>query len=319
MATQTTGVINSGTGALATKPQAFYDRTLLEVRRLRTFYNKNWAQSRPMPKRAGDTINFRKITALDAITTPLTEGVTPSGNSASLTSITATTDQYGDFIEFSDLVDIQQVDDVLKAYVAEQGFQANESLDTLTREELNAGSNVFYANGKTARNLLAAGDIATLTDFRKIVLQMKKDHVRGAEGGRYVALLTPDTAFDIQTDPDFEKMMQFSMNGQPLQEGKIADMFNIRFVEDLNGKTFAAASSDGKDVHASIVLGNQAYGITTIQGEGDIKAIYKALGSSGTSDPLNQRQTVGWKVNAFVAKRLDETAIGRLECVPSQA
>jgi hypothetical protein len=59
--------------------------------------------------------------------------------------------------------------------------------------------------------------------------------------------------------------------------------------------------------------------VTKINGEGDAKVIVKALGSSGVADPLNQRQSIGWKINAFVAKRLEETAIARLESVPSNA
>ena len=93
--TQTTGVINTGSGAVATKPAAFYDKVLLKTLRARSFNHSAFAQSRPMPKNAGDTINFRKIGVLAPATTPLTEGVTPDGNSATVTGISATTAQYG--------------------------------------------------------------------------------------------------------------------------------------------------------------------------------------------------------------------------------
>jgi N4-gp56 family major capsid protein len=95
MATQTTATINTGTGALATKPAAFYDKVLLKTLRARSFNHAAFAQSRPMPKRAGDTINFRQIGVLAPATTPLTEGVTPTGNSATVTAISASTKQYG--------------------------------------------------------------------------------------------------------------------------------------------------------------------------------------------------------------------------------
>jgi N4-gp56 family major capsid protein len=93
--TQTTGVINTGSGALATKPAAFYDKVLLKTLRARSFNHAAFAQQRPMPSKSGDTINFRKIGVLAPATTPLTEGVTPDGNTATVTAISATTKQYG--------------------------------------------------------------------------------------------------------------------------------------------------------------------------------------------------------------------------------
>jgi N4-gp56 family major capsid protein len=318
MAINTTATVNTGTGALATKPQAFYDKVLLEVRRQRSFYHRQLAQTRPMPKNSGDTINFRKINKLNVATTPLTEGVTPSSDNASITAISATTKQYGSFMEFSDVVDFQQIDPILKEYALEQANQANETLDVLTRDELAGGSNVFYAGGRVSRATLAAGDKPTLKDFRKIVLSMKKNHVKPALNGQFVAIISPAVAFDLLDDPDFIKIMDYGNMNKPLLENEVGKAYGITFVEQVNAKDFAGAGAAGANVHASIVLGNQAFGTVNISGEGDIKTIVKPLGSSGSLDPLNQRQTIAWKVNAFVAKRLDETAIARYESVPTQ-
>src|SRR5690554_1266984 len=85
----TTQTVNTGTGSVATKPQAYYDRLMLELLVQSDFYHSKFAQERPMPKRYGDTINFRKITKLTPSLEPLTEGVTPDGLQASLTAISA--------------------------------------------------------------------------------------------------------------------------------------------------------------------------------------------------------------------------------------
>lgn len=315
----TTETINTGTGSVATKPAAFYDKVLLEVRRQRSFYHQKLAQKRPMPKNAGDTINFRKIQKLEPALTPLTEGVTPDGSEAKIFAISATTKQYGDYMLFTDVVDFQQIDPILTEYTVEQGHQANETLDILTRDELAGGSTVFYENGKTSRSELAAGDKPTIDTFRKAILRMKKDHVRPALDGKYVAIISPEVAFDLLDDPKFLKAYEMNQSGKPLIENEVADVYGIKFIEQVNAKVFEEAGADDVNVHASIVLGNQAYGITNIKGEGDIKSIIKGLGSAGSTDPLNQRQTIGWKVNAFVAKRLDELAIARLESVPTNA
>jgi N4-gp56 family major capsid protein len=319
MATQTTATINTGTGSVATKPQAFYDKLLLKTLRLRSFDHERFAQTRPMPRRAGDTINFRQIGVLAPATTPLTEGVTPTGNTATITAISATTKQYGDYIEFSDVVDFQQIDPIVAEYSKEQGSQASETKDVLVRDELHGGSNVIYAASRTSRVTLAVGDKPTVDMFRKAALTMKKNKVKGIAGGKYVAFITPDITFDLLDDAKFIKAYEIGQNNKPFIEGEIADVYGIKFVEVINGKTFPGAGAGGANVHSAVMLGEEAYGITKIAGEGDVQVIVKGLGSSGSLDPLNQRQTIGWKINAFVAKRLKEQAIIRLECVPSNA
>lgn len=319
MATQTTASINTGSGAVATKPQAFYDKLLLKTLRFRSFDHEKFAQTRPMPKNYGDNINFRKIGVLAAATTPLTEGVTPTGNSATVTAISATTLQYGDYIEFSDRVSFQMVDPIIAEYTKEQGVQAAETKDTLVRDELHGGSNVMYAGGRVSRVTLAVGDKPTVDLFRKAALTLKKNKVKPVAGGKYVVFISPDVTFDLLDDAKFIKAYEIGQNNKPFIQGEIADVYGIKFVEVENWKVFAGAGAAGANVHSAVMIGEEAYGVTKVAGEGDVQTIIKALGSGGTTDPLNQRQTIGWKINAFVAKRLKEEAIVRIESVPSNA
>ena len=71
------------------------------------------------------------------------------------------------------------------------------------------------------------------------------------------------------------------------------------------------AGAEGRDVYATLVLGDNAYGTTEL-GNGGLEHIVKQLGSAGTSDPLNQRATVGWKANK-VTVRLVEAFMVRIE------
>ena len=67
----------------------------------------------------------------------------------------------------------------------------------------------------------------------------------------------------------------------------------------------------GRDVYATLVLGDNAYGTTELAG-GGLEHIVKQLGSAGTADPLNQRATVGWKATKAAA-RLVEAFMVRIE------
>lgn len=314
----TTVTMNNGAGANSTKPNAYYDKLLLELLVQTDFVHSKFAQERPMPKRFGDTVNFRRITKLAPTLVPLTEGVTPEGLEAKVEAISVSTKQYGEWLPFSDLVDVTMVDPTVKEYTVELARIAREMIDLLVREELNGGANVFYAGGKTSRVSLAAGDKPSINDIRKIILTMKKNFVRPASGDRYVVFMSPDVAFDLMDDPKFEKAFEIGQNNTPFIKGEIADVWGIKFVESMNSKIFEAAGAAGEDVHSSIVIGNKPYGITKINGEG-VQTIVKALGSAGTADPLNQRQSIGFKINAFAVKRLYEEAIVRYESVPSNA
>lgn len=67
----------------------------------------------------------------------------------------------------------------------------------------------------------------------------------------------------------------------------------------------------GAAVYCTLFLGNDAYGVTEIEGLG-LQHIVKQLGSAGTADPLDQRATAGWKATA-VCKRLVEQYMVRVE------
>ena len=71
------------------------------------------------------------------------------------------------------------------------------------------------------------------------------------------------------------------------------------------------AGLGGRDVYATLVIGDNAYGTTELSG-GGLQHIVKQLGSAGTADPLNQRATVGWKATKAAA-RLVEAFMIRIE------
>lgn len=77
----------------------------------------------------------------------------------------------------------------------------------------------------------------------------------------------------------------------------------------------ADAGFKGRDVYATLILGENAYGTTEISG-GGLEHIVKQLGSAGTADPLNQRASVGWKATK-AAVRLMEPFMVRIETASS--
>lgn len=296
----------------------YYDKALLELLRHKMQMHLKFAQKKSMPRKAGDTISFRKIVKLEPALTPLTEGVTPDGNKMRMEEITAQTKQYGDYILHSDVFDFITIDPIIMEYIAELSDQAKETLDILAREALTTGTNVMYAGTATSRATVK--EKLTVRDVRKVVRFFRKNYIKpiNGTGGDYACIIGPDTEFDFFDDPEFRQIADYGGNVKPLLENEIGKFHNVRFYMTPNSKVYEGAGDTGADVHAAMFLGRNAYGTTDIKGEGSVKSIIKPLGSSGTEDPLNQRGSIGWKVNAFGMIRLEELAMIRFEHVPSK-
>ena len=303
---------------LIVKPDAYYDMMLLKMLRQMEFHYAKYAIQKTLPRNYGDTINwrrFKKLKVADDLGL-LTEGQTPEGKTGiEGESIHAVIQQYGEVMYFTDLVDLQQLDDVRREYTIELGYIAQETLDTIVRNTLVAEGSVFYAVGASANASLAALEAdpgrPKIDDFRKIVLGFKKDYVTGVRGaaGRYVALISPEVMFALFDDERMHQYMSYGQTNGPLQDGMAIDMFGIRFEEVLNAPVVGSA-------HDSIVLADEAYAITKLQGEGNVRVITKGLGSAGVSDPLDQRQSIGYKITGFSAKVLRMESVVNYWSVP---
>jgi N4-gp56 family major capsid protein len=311
--------------------QAFYDRNLL-TRATPNEVHGRYGQKRPISKKSGNQIKFRKYSALAAATTPLTEGTTPGGSSLAVTDITATLAQYGDFITLSDVVDMVNQDAVVTEATDVLGDQAGLTIDQVRRDVLVAGTNVAYANAVAARVNVNV-KLAT-TDLDKAIRYLKNQNAKfmregmpastgvgtGAIRKAYVAVCHPDTEFDLEALTGFRAVSDYPSQ-ESLLEDEIGSYKNIRFVSSTNCKIFAGGGAAGTtvyknnganfDVYATLIFAADAYGICPLSGEA-MKTYVKGLGSAGSADPLEQRSTVGWKAMT-TTKILNESWMIRLE------
>jgi len=191
------------------------------------------------------------------------------------------------------------------------GSQSGRTLDTVTREVMNGGTNVQYAEGQvSSRSALTADHKLTVMAIKRAVRFLKTQNAEPVEGNDYIAIIHPDTEFDIKNDEEWINAALYAGSTQ-LFEGEIGKIAGVRFVSTTEAKIFAGAGADGKDVYSTMVVGDNAYGTTKVEG-GGLQHIVKQLGSGGTADPLNQRATVGWKA-VKTAVRLVEPYMVRIE------
>ena len=100
----------------------------------------------------------------------LKEGVTPDGASLTVTNLTATVAQYGFYVSLSDVLQLTSIDNTLVETTKLLGSQAGMTLDTVTREVINGGTNVMYSGGKSARAALDADSKLSVNDVAKIIM-----------------------------------------------------------------------------------------------------------------------------------------------------
>ena len=300
----------------------FYDKALL-MRAIPLYLHNRWGQVRDIPSKAGTkTIKFRRYSNLAAATTALTEGVTPAGSQLSVTDITATVAQYGDFVTVTDVVTWESPDAVLTEAAEILGDQAGLTLDTLTRDVLHGGTNVRYANAVANRASVAAA--IALADVDSAVLTLKEGLAKrmtrmvSPDTGyattpvrpTYIGIIHPRTTKVLQALTGWNSIEKYA-NKADLMEGEVGTYGDVRFVETTQGKVFTGAGSGAIDVYSTLIFGMEAYGVTRVSGEA-MKNIVKPLGSGGTEDPLDQRATSGWKAT-HVAKILNDNFLIRIE------
>ena len=283
----------TGSSTLTAEMKTFYDMTLIDEATSNLVHDQ-FGQKRPIPKNGGKTIEFRKFAPLAKATTPLTEGVTPDGKSLSVSTITATVNQYGDFVTQTDVLELTSLDNTILEATKLLGRQAGLTLDTVVRDVLNSGTNVTYcpkvASGTetavTSRSALDATSQLTVKVIQQVVAKLRGQNAPTI-GGKYVAIIHPYVAYDLMRDPEWIDAHKYA-NPTNLYEGEIGEIAGVRFVQTTEAKVF-----DG-GVFSTIFLGEGAYGVTEITG-GGLQTIVKQKGSAGTADPLDQRSSVGWK------------------------
>lgn len=270
-----------------------------------------------------NVLKFRRYSNLQPNTNELEEGVTPVGNKVNTTEILAVVKPYGDFVTLTDVVERESIDNVLDEINSNLADQMANTLDILTRDVLCSGTNVRFSNG-TSRSDIGAANKVSKSDFQKIVRDMKNNLVKPITSmvdpsnnynttpinACFIGICDPDTTMDLKNTEGFIPVEKYS-NTKVILPNEIGAIDEIRFIETTNSKVYVGEGSTGIDVHATLILGKDAYGCVRPSTDNS-GMIIKPLGASGTEDPLNQRGTSGWKTN-YTAVILKPEAIVRYE------
>jgi len=307
---------------------SYYDRLLLE-REKPYLVHALFGQVRNIPVGMSNVIKFRKYGALAVNTTALTEGLTPEGRNASVTDITATAQWYGDYMVYTDVVTVESPDPVLSELTSVLAEQAGRSVDTIIRDVLVAGTNVKYSDASSPQANAATGnvsatDMITVGDIRIAVNMLDNANAKyitdfvDPDAGylttpvapSYVGLVHPNQVATIEGLNGFQSVEKYA-NKATIFPSEIGKIGRVRFIQSTQALIKEEEGNGSVDVYTMLIFGKDAYGVTSISGN-SMKMIVKSLGSSGSSDPLDQRGSIGWKANV-VARILQQSWMVRVE------
>ena len=308
------------TGSLSAEMKTFYEKRLLDQAEPLLVHNQ-FGDKYPIPANNGKKIEFRKYSALPKALTALTEGVTPAGNSLTVTTVEGTVKQYGDWIQLSDMLQMTAIDNNVVQATKLLSSQAGRTLDTVTREVLAGGTNVIYApkvvdGAETevlSRSTLTPECVLTPFVVMRAAATLEAMNTPKINGS-YVLITHPYCRETLQESPGWVDVVKYK-EGNNTFSGEIGKIGDVRVVTTSEAKVIndstcpVVESTTYYSVFTSLLLGANAYGVTMLE-NGGFQHIVKQLGYG--EDPLNQRSSCGWKATS-VAVRLCEEYMVRIE------
>lgn len=246
-------------------------------------------------------------------TTPLIEGVTPSGKNLLNQDYTATLNQYGDYTTITDVIQDTHEDNVLKAMTEVLGEQAAQTIETTRYNVLKAGTNVFWSNGgvRTAVNtpvsLALQRQVTTALTRQNAkmitsVVASNPNYRTEPIEAAFIGLIHPDLETDVRTMSGFIPTKQYGTVTP--WENEIGSVERVRYLTstifapftDAGGAKGLMRSTTGTsaDVYPILYLARDAYGIVPLKGK-DALTPMVVNPKPAAGDPLAQRGTVGWK------------------------
>lgn len=315
-----------GAAGMTNEMKQFYDKKLLSVA-LQNLVFHQYGEKRPIPPRGGKSIEFRrfeKIT-ITAGSYTLTEGTPPTETQATVSAISATISQYGQYAKLSDILETQSFDPILSEYVEKFGIAMAEGIDIVVRDIVDATTTIQYADAGSRVATSGAGavgsggylDAAELIEARRT---LRRANAKPVADNNYICIIHPDNAKDLFEDPDIVEAFQFAQNrgnANPLFTGVLGDWMGIRFVETTNLQVISSYGMSGADIYEVVMLGKEAYAVTELSAHA-ARTIIHPRGTGGHTDPLEQYSTVGWKA-ALTAKILNQNFLLKIYCVSSRS
>lgn len=253
----------------------YYKKKALD-RLQKKFLFRNACMSDMIPKQEGRTVQWFRYFNLAANTTQSAEGTVGTGISPTSRVVSATVSQYTAFLTVSDFLADTAIDPLVENFADLLGYQAGLSVDTITRNVIDAES--------ASTNQALLGSYFRVADLRNARHALQAIDVQPMEDGNFYAVLHPYISYDLVNDPAASGLADIfkyntDVKGSPLvkyeDRGTVTTVAGCKVVEStnvyVNGSTYR-----------SYIFGKDGIGCVDLAGRGPSKV----------TDPKKQRFAV---------------------------
>ena len=314
--------MTSPTKVIATNVGEYYDRLLLD-NLYPNMYLYQLGEKRKLPRGTGKVIHFTRYfkgPSGFALPFAITDG-TPIGLSTlSTTRVSATVGGFATAVGVSDFIVMVGVSDVVKGAVFELSKSMALAIERQIRTTISgAGTQYFGAGAKTTGT--NASDIGTNSlmnsaDLMRGTAILRNKNARTWADGLFATIMHPKVAFDLRNDATaivgWADIQRQTAGGQDkIYHGEVGSLYGTRVIESSEAKQLLPTTaslyriSEQASGFVTTTIAPGAFGVVELDGA-SASVFVKQVGSSGTTDPVNQLGSVGIKTY-FTSVELDST------------
>jgi N4-gp56 family major capsid protein len=260
-------------------------------------YFDAWADVRPTNlTHRGSSVTFWQQSDMAVATTPLTEDVDVTPVAVSNTSVTVPLLEYGNATVTTARLNATAVLEIDPLVANVVGYNAGISIDTIARDQFQAGTNVRFAGAATSRATVAAGDVLRAANVRRAYADLSAANVPTFDGGLYMALIHPHVAFDLKSETGeagWRAPQVYGTSQEMIRNGEIGAFEGFRFVVSPRAPLFVDGGATGTDVYRSLFMGREsmAKAFSTGGGYGADPVVVRGE----VTDVLRRFTPIGWK------------------------
>lgn len=280
----------------------YYDKLFLRIAETKFVHKQLGQLDRKIEQGEGGygtgVVQWTKWVNLPIVTAGQGEGVPTTAVAMSASNVTGSTAQYDAAVSISDLLAYTAFGDVMKAAMERLAYNAGLSIDTIVRNVISTAGTLQSATGVAGAAWTSIPVTGTLTvgELRKARRTLQRNDAPALDDGNYVAIIHPDTAYDLMGDTTTGAWVDANKYTEPnankLMNGEIGKLYGIRFLETSNAYIRGTGVTASGSIYVTSVFGRDAFGVTELQ---NLKTYVKGFGSAGTGDPTDKVATAGWK------------------------
>ena len=298
-----------------------------------------------LPENEGTEVEMRRVKPFTAVTTPLTEGVTPTATKLNYEYVKMAIKQYGQVLEMSDRLVIHHKNPYYRDGIRMSGENAGRTFESIDWGVLTGGTAVAYANGTTRAGVNSEVTRSKLSMVRSALNAQKAMPVTrmlkpgtGVDtmpiGASYIAFCHTDVLPSLEAIPNENNSkgfvpIQHYGTFERVSKYERGSALEIRFLMSpdlepikgagapvgntgMKGTTPAGQTAARCDIYPIVIFGMEAYGGVKIRGKNRLKHYAHPAEKATKSDPLGQKAIVGWKAD-YVTGICNQLWIYRLE------